>query len=655
MGLFSRKVDITESYSSPLLVNSDLYDQYDSGTALGKNTPWPSLIKQTVASTIVSNRNLGADILSNLVNGVFVKSKAMYSYGKRGENPSVAGGYVRGLPTSKVMYTPSGSPSKVKAVIEAEEGAKIEISYTVLDQDEQGDLWYEVDYYLLDSLGKVTGSLKTWKYSLATGTYPELDPIVKAQDEYSPYLPIVPIRENNQRIRDTHPELYKTGRHCLRTLGIGYDDLDAAIHDEGNNDLGFLDHAFVVVAVDIATKVPSSNKYLFEFFNKLHFESGIRSEDYLYWEANVKGVDQNPDPEIEEYLPPPPPINRMEISDGTYRMVLGWKYISRELVSGSIGKKGTVTKEYTYDVETSFESGLRAMFIDNSYITLRKQVTATEYIELKVVGLLHTNYVGGREIQTNLALAFTRDTAADKNNFIIPIRMDIVQQMGAIAGHDLMYDSVRLVVNSHKTQKLKWYQTGLFKVAVVIAAVAVSIFTAGAGTPLISAAMATIVMSTIATTVALMVVVDVGMKLVEDIAGPEAALVVAVVAAVVTGDFSKVTTWANVGVTVASGVDGIQTMDALEDINNELKAISEDLSELEVEEALREADMVWVQNVIEDTSYILREPSSFLKKAQKEESVKIDLAMQTHFYVDSMKFLDKPYSHIKLGLKPNQA
>ena len=47
--------------------------------------------------------------------------------------------------------------------------------------------------------------------------------------------------------------------------------------------------------------------------------------------------------------------------------------------------------------------------------------------------------------------------------------------MGPIQAHDLMYESIRLYSNDHQSYKVKWYQTGLFKVFTVVIAVAVAI------------------------------------------------------------------------------------------------------------------------------------------------------------------------------------
>lgn len=659
MGLFgSKKAHITDSYSSLLLVNSALYDQYDSTITGGNERPWPSLIRQTVATSIVKNRNLGSDLISNMVNGVFTKARTMYNYGKLGEDLLTPGGFVRGLPTGKTIYLPTGSPEQVAAVISAQVGNEVILSFCLIDERDDGYLWYDVEYYLTDSTGKATGTAIAWEYNVSTEVHPNLTPKVKQQDAISPYYPIVPIREYNNRLKDTDPALYQSGKKTLRTIGINLDNLDEAIHDGANTDLNFLDHAYVIVAVDIATKVPSSNVYLYEHFNKLYYESGVKSEDFLYWEAHMKNVAQDPDI-TEEFLPPPPPINRLEVSDGNYKMVLGWEYITKELKEGVIGKVNQVEKVFMYSPPELFgdTETYRGYSVDHSYILLQKQISATQYQELKIVGLVHTNYIGSasKEIRTTLKEAFTTNTVEDKNNFIIPLRIDVMQHLGAIKGHDIMYDSVRMVFNSHTTQKLKWYQTGVFKFVVVIVAVAISIITQGAGTPLLSAAMAGIVMTTIATTVVTMIALEVGLKLVQDLFGPEVALAVALIAVAATGDFSKVDTLTQFTTTAVSGLKSIHTMNALEDIQKEMDVLSDLMNELDLLEAEKQEDILWTMDVLKQEGYLLSQPSNYLKAKQQEPRIEIELAKKTYFYVESQQFLDKPYSPIKLGLTPNPA
>lgn len=686
MGIFgSSRVHITDSYTSPLLVNSDLYDLYDSGKRGGPDKPWPSLVRQTVAASIVGNRNIATDLTTNLVNGVYAKARSMYNYGKLGETTDGVQGFTRGLPTGDTVYIPQGTPNQLKAIISAElisdaaeialaeereltaleAAGKILITSTRIDEEDDGNLWYSVDYYLLDLSGNTFGDVVTWRYKVLyedpfdpeISFHTTLIPKVKAEETISPYFPIVPIREKGRRIKTDDPELYQRGRHTLRTLGIKIEDLDEAIHDSGNTDLDFLDHAYVIVAVDIATKVDNSNLYLYEHFNALYYESGVKEEDFTYWNTHVRKEVDNTDAGAS--LPPPPPINRLNVSDGKYKMVLGWKYITKTLESGVVTRLGKVVKDY-FSVPPSYIGGVtnpNHYTIENAYIRFRKQVTPTEYIEIQVHGLVHTNFIGSsdKEIRTTLTTAFTTDTDDDKNNFVIPLRYDLMQSMGAIKGHDLLYDSVRAVFNSHTTQKLKWYQTGAFKVLVVIVAVAITIFTAGTGVPLLSAAMAGLVATTIVTTVVTMYAIEVGLKMVEDLLGPEVALAVAVITVYLTGDVDSVNTYVSMTTTAVGGINGIITMNALEDIEQELKLLDEEMTELAVEEALRTEDLVWTMNALDDTSYLLTQPNNYLRNVKREKQTEVDLALRTHLFTEAMRFTDKPYSHIKLGLNPNQA
>lgn len=649
----TKKKHVFDSYSMPLLVNNDVYKEYESNSSEVGRTPWPSLIQQTVSSSIVQNRNIGRDLIDNLVNGVYTKSRAMYSYGRRGEDPNVEGGYVRGLPTGKVVFIPSGSTEKVRVRIQKEVGQPIYIESCVFDEEDDGLLWYEAKYYLLDNKGSITGSLQTWRYRENDNTYPELSVDVKKEDAVSPYYPIIPIREYNQQISQTDPDLYRTGKQALRLIGLKYDDLDEAVHDNENTDLGFLDHCYVIIAVDIATQIPNSNIYLFEYFKKLEQESQVTKADWDYWQEIIN----QPDPENEKYVPPPPPSNRIEVSDGNYKMVMGWFYIESTIKTGSVTKVNQVKKFISTGSDTVFSE----YDFNNDTLVLQKQFSETQYEEIKIHGLVHTNYIGtaGKTIRTTLTEAMTVDSINDKNNFIIPLRIDVMKEMGSIKGHDLMNDSVRMVFNSHEVQKLKWYQTGIFKVVVVVVAVAIAVVTAGTGTtaiPYLSAAMAGVAITTAITTIVLMTITPHVLKALEDLLGPEVALIIAIAVIYFTADVSSsgitTTTHVNAATTAIGGAHKIHITNEIEDIQQALEILDEELQDLEAAEAERIADSVWAVRNVDATSHYLMQPNAFIKRTQLEPSISIDLAESTHNFIDRMQFIDKPYSHIKLGLKP---
>ena len=47
--------------------------------------------------------------------------------------------------------------------------------------------------------------------------------------------------------------------------------------------------------------------------------------------------------------------------------------------------------------------------------------------------------------------------------------------------NNLYYDSLRMVINSYDKQKIKWYQSGFFKLILVVVAIIISIYTGGMG------------------------------------------------------------------------------------------------------------------------------------------------------------------------------
>ena len=621
MGFFSKYVTSIYSTSTLILKDEALYPK-----------GMPGIVRQSVGAAIVQNRNIATDLSTNLLNSTLIKGRSMYAY-------AASGGYVWGLPEGTTSVFSTATANDVALVIKLVVGGPIILISCDTSRRLDG-IYYTAEYYLMDAKGEIVGELLTWEYNESTGLYPSLDIPVADETAKSPYYPIVPIRQDNIAIKDNPLDpRYITGKSCLRRLGINFDDLHKAIESnpDGSSEI---DHAYVVIGVDIATQDPTGNEYLFDYFTKLKLTSALKEADYAYWEANQQGTMT-------------PPMNQVTISDGNYRMDLGWSYINQTLVTGNIGKVNTFTKEITswttsVTVTTGPNSTTRDIY--HNALIIRKQVSLTQYIELTVVNPIHLNYVYPKDIiRTDLKDAFGEED--DRNNFIIPVRIDIANAMGVIKAHDLMYDSVRLVFNSYVRTKLKWYQTGLFKLLILVVAVVVSIFNAPAGVALMSAAMAEIIISTIITTLVIGKMVEIAISALEDLLGEELALIIAVIATMF--GYGKGFSYGNLIQAVNQGVAGVSSIyytGKLESIQSELDTLEDSLGELDTEEAATAENLDFTMSYVQAGSYNRMLSSRFVRQSKLELNKDTLLVTESHLYTEMMRFTDLPPSDIKLGI-----
>ena len=503
MGLFSKTVTMIES-SSTLLCQEV-----------------PGLLKQTVYSAIFQNRNIGADLVTNISTGLLSKSKSYYSYGRLGETSGGTQGYVYGLPNGSLSHHSIASHTTVRLVIQKELGKPILLDSVVLDSgintSNPADLYYIAKYHLMDNRGEAVGELLTWVYRENDGTYPELDIPTEKESEKSPYYPIIPLREHQEDMsQGSHKgtQLHLTSKRAMRRMGLDFDSLCESVH--ANPDINDIDFCYFMMGVDIATENDLSNEYLYEFFNDLHRTQWTDKTEYNYWLGHNS-------------TKAPPPINKITISDSNYKMDIGWNYMDKELKTGVVGKLGFVKKslERLPVVETPEYTSY------SDALVLRKQVTATQYSELFIHGLIHVNYIYANDtVRTTLPDAF--GDSDDKNNFIVPLNVDICTRLGALKSHDILYDAMRLVFNTKITKKLKWYQTGIFKVLVMVVAIVITAFSAGAFAPGITVAASMGIIGTAALSVIITsVVLEVGLSLVENVFGAKIALIAAVIASAV--------------------------------------------------------------------------------------------------------------------------
>lgn len=593
----------------------------------------PSIVKQTVVSSTVQNRNIASDLIANLVNGIGFNAKRLYNYAK-------AGTYPYGLPEgSKTLLAPNHI-AYVTAIIEHEIGSSISLEYLVLDVDPAtSHLIYRAQYYVKDNNGKLVGTVQTWEYDESTGTYPLLDVDEEDTQSVSPYFPIIPVRINNQStVASGQPyrtQIIQAGRF----LGLEIEDLADSIQeqtaDTGDNPV---EDAYVILGVDVSNQTQEGIEYLFRYFNYMLPLDTVTKQDYEYWLANQEEVAV-------------PPMNSVRIEDANYKMELGWLYINSTLVTGTLTDR--YTSHHVLEGEFLLPDGETTYTRDT--LVLRKRVSDTQYQELSIVGLVHSNWAVGKELRTTLTSAF-EDPDGLSQSFIIPLRQDITNRMLTTDVHDLMYSSIRLVLNDVLKVKLKWYQTGFFQFFVMVVAIVVSIYYPPLGVAALSAAAVGIA---VAQAILVKVLAPIVYKELENLVGEELAILVAVIAIAYGANFNLSTGVGFSGVTTTSALQAglygvnaynqLRTRDALLSIQNELAGLEEEIDALEQSAQERQEDVLLVSKSIAGDPYAIMQPEHYIRRFQYATREPLLILNTTESFVDMARFTDRPNSYIYLG------
>lgn len=703
MGLFDSTKTYIESSTQPL------YEDAVNG-----------LLDQTVLSAVLQNRNIGNDLVTNIINSTGFKARSMYEYGKLKEDGG--DGYYYGLPSgSKGYYTPARD-SVVKQSIESEVGHAIELLNCILDiatseyearrilstqgynqntgivtnppftptqyydvvrftshsysnsttvrmvyteSDSTdvlpditrivnytvpmvylGDLYYYATYKDIDSSGRVLPAIKFWQYRENGGTYPPLDVPDADEDPISLYYPVCPIRQNGRDIRIEPEHIRESVRTCLRRIDVDLEEIADAVHD--NPDIDDIDHSYIMLGVDIATTSKVGNQYLYHFFDDQHVRDNVLQSDYQYWfEHDTESG--------------PPPVNTVTVKDAaTYHITMSWNYSTKTLTNGRIGEVGHVTK--SYGITNPISNDDSTYSAETSTLTLRMQISESTYATIYVHGLQHVNYVySGDTVNTSLHEAF--DDPDDKNNFYVPLNINIVtNELGVIAGNDIMYEAIRIVFNTKVVQKLKWYETFWGQLVIIIVAVVITVLIDWSGGTL-SAAIAAAggVSSYVAGIIVTQLVIGFAFKFgvgaIEDLLGEELALAIAVLgtlftASVSTTGFSATMPTAvsiiNASIELLTGLKQLEFKSALEEINEELATLEEEQEEIEELLNMGLDDPLGILGVTKlDYNINAESPQAYYDQAIHSGNAGVKSLDAVSLFVDSQLHLDIPNSPIR--------
>lgn len=347
----------------------------------------------------------------------------------------------------------------------------------------------------------ITRRTKFFLYELGTSVYPTLDDMLTSSIAAAPYYPAVPLRINNVDVTDeAHQDtaLYKTSKKLLKKVGMDLDQIAEQVND--NEQIKEIDYAFVVFGVALKTESQEGKRYLYRFFQHLRNISVYESADMGGWINDYTNISFQEDlggglpagVSTQGYTNPGSNVLRVFTSskrEDNHNIKIQWQYIDTTQKTGTVfvgAKPGDVAivsaaNREEYDLGTE-------MKVDNSRLYARRQLDIDTYEELEIAGLYYENFVyQGKAVSISAYDAMTKE---DEEGFIIPLNQQIIRNTPIVELTDLSYQCMHVVFNCYQVVKKKWYQTGWFKILLVIVAIVITVMTWGAAGPMAAGTLA---------------------------------------------------------------------------------------------------------------------------------------------------------------------
>lgn len=333
-------------------------------------------------------------------------------------------------------------------------------SYIYSLEFNKNKLYYHARYTTLTEPDKIRSIL----IGINNPTYPDIDPAVDS--DASEYLPAVPIVQNRFYLSDfsegsleaqealVTEKIVQDSEMLLKKIGLDLSEVSESIKESDTENT--LRSAYLVFAIDIARNDPSALKYLYLFLSFLYDQTIYSKTDFT--NSDLGEV-----------------INLYKFTDeSNFNHELSYNWMDKQILSGVIGKVGTVTSTYTERPDLVSGSGLYRITRADSYFILEKQITENTFERLTVAGLSSKtkvfryrgrDYYAEQDVNT---VQITDEDGYKEGGLYIPVNYTILRTMTATERREVLISSMGVVYYVANIYKRKWYETDLFKAIVFI-------------------------------------------------------------------------------------------------------------------------------------------------------------------------------------------
>lgn len=456
------------------------------------------------------------------------------------------------------------------------------------------DVYLYITYQLSKLTAPYTVTSRMYAYLMGSGANATMENLREVTVPTGSFLPFIPVRIDEEFLSDLHlPTVNNLAKKAYKRLtGQKLSKLIDKLNE--NEDVGDIDHAFIVQGVALNAFENEGRKYLFRFFDKMRTAHPVPATRYSDWrDGNLQGYkvyrveyrgayDSYTHDSDAQYVYineneapfyPNKPITSLRIrANGSAISTVAkldfeikWASISKTTGAG-LAKPDAVVGDVWWNVGATLDNGSGQINIgrivyyskkDDTQVQLIHQKSATEWEAINIIGLEHHN-----NVYSNKSIEITAQEALmdpEESGFIVPLHYETFREMSLVESTQLSLCSSYLVLNSYQVVKQKWYQTSFFKVILVIVVIAITVATmgtgAGAGAGVLGSAMAVgtalgftglmaAIVGAVANAIAAMLITQIIGKVATAVFGEKIGMIIAAVASVIA---------MNVGSTLASG------------------------------------------------------------------------------------------------------
>lgn len=393
----------------------------------------------------------------------------------RAEDVSWTGPNPRGGITPDRQYSNGVSEPHSPPVLNSIDG--VEIRYTWVDDSGTDPVvmyaeelinlsGFEEQEYIQAVIRKADGAIVIWKYLPGTGTYPVLDALADIVfTSTGDYFPFIPFRANRQNLseEDQTADPYITSVELMKQLNMDYQTISDQIHSNPN--IGDVEQAIMTLAVPGDSNNQADLEYLFKFFQQLSDNNIVpehtnKITSFGYLTAGSSNLIRWFDSDFELRLSFYNLTKRLQAGQvtevGKYCLIKSTQHVSLTVKNS----------DYDHDHPVTNPEFLNESW-DYPVFTYCYQIDANLYEEVVLTGAVAEYPVTGKK-----STIFFSDT----NQFVIPVDMEILKTLKWAAKHEFCLRNFRFILNSKIIQKLKWYETGIFKAFMVAVAFVAALF-----------------------------------------------------------------------------------------------------------------------------------------------------------------------------------
>lgn len=370
---------------------------------------------------------------------------------------------------------------------------------------------YRIDTQITYS--SIRSPLRVFIYKYLSGN-PVLDAMFVQSSTTGSFFPFIPFRIDNKFVSSTHlPDVYDASKKAYKKATTGrYDEMIESLED--NESIDDIDFAYCVFGVSLNVLENASKKYIYRFFEEIlndYSDDGTYSSwrdrwaaadaSRAYW-GNWRAAQDDPNnplfglPEPEQLPYPPAPISEIRITSDrrdvmNYDMTISWIHLNETYGTGSLksdanpgdvwlslDRQEDLEERYWYEEEGRWAEVPR--FVRSlDEVSINWQVSANTWRKISITGLKHRNLIyNGKSVDIT-----GREAIEDpeESGFIIPLHEGIYRSMGMKDMTQMSTACSFMVLNCYQVVKEKWYQSGWFKIILIVIVVVITIYTGGAG------------------------------------------------------------------------------------------------------------------------------------------------------------------------------